>query len=249
MKVKTDGVMDRARWGEWLSRCLEEDEASWPDTPLVPGDWKSLDGDDAVRLLLDLTQASLSEERKPICELYLPRAVRAVPAPTYPNHLLVETLVEGSSGFGIATFLYGALGVTLLDFTSGPLWRLNDLANRPLDSGTEAVAYLRLFSNSLRGSELGGRFRIVDSADDIRWADKAQRTVRNRVAKAVTPVEITSREEGGWTVSATVLMARTLSHVVFSVASDRRIKMEDDEEVLDELPVRVERFAGPVRFP
>lgn len=60
-------------------------------------------------------------------------------------------------------------GITVLDWTNAPIYKLNESVPIVLDDKTVGF-YVRFFFTYVRGRH--GRFLIVESVDDIAWKDE-----------------------------------------------------------------------------
>ena len=226
-------------------------EACWPAAPLIPGDWSDLAGPATKELaaridaLPELRRSGRSAAR-----------MRARAMPFYRDWLLVEALVRDEEGpFGILTAVFGTEGLTPVTGESDVVHRLNahHLALTDMD---DRLDYLRFFCSATRSAD--GRFRIVSDAADLCWKDAAEDAAvpeaRTRAADVIAPLRAVDAPEDGEADPATEIYEAFVGYgdaifrSVFALQPSGMVDMQDDEPVMTDLPIRIERFSGPIRL-
>ena len=206
--------------------------------PLIPGDWKKLEGDDAFRLGQRYADSlSLSFMRNfGAREFRQVDGIRAMPLACYPRHLLCEVGLEIRGTSMVSAFLFGAEGLTILDGTSHLIHDLN--LRISLNLGTEAAAldYTRFFGSAVHGEE--GRFQFLTMESELEpFAATEFAKLRHHVR-----LPVVTRNGATWMVKGTVRYGRHLFHSTFDLQSNGLIEMVQDEGIDCILPCGPDMF-------
>jgi hypothetical protein len=224
-------------------------DSRWIGPPLIPGDWRDLALDEAVPLLLRL---ALQAEQHDLGHLFVdnwPTRARAMRLSFYPGWILVEaqaTLAGG--GEGICCFLYGTLGVVIIDGNSAPVHWINGQGVLAIkDKPAAAADYLRFFCSAVHGES--GRFRVIESLTEL--ALPTEVTSLPELSQALDgkprPIAISSDGED-FLATACVLYDSALFKAEFRIEPTGAVTMTDDDPIAP-LPVQPEAFKSPFRMP
>lgn len=228
----------------------EPSKFDWP-APTVPGPWRTLGASESITLAARLGNA-LGEDAGRLVWHTEVLAVRAMPLSFYKDWLLVEfaARLDGEPRVGLASFLYGpGMRLAILDLTSGPIHAVNEKHLLPLATPALAGDYLRFFCNYITGDE--GRFRIVESLDDLPLAEKPAEPLPAfgpmTVEKLDRPSKPDQPEVHAWRARTFVLYGSALFSATYEIVGGH-VQMVDDEPT-GVLAVREEKLAPPFRFP
>lgn len=151
------------------------------------------------------------------------------------------------SDIGAWAFLHSARGlVQVLDGQGDRIHTVNVLSPPNLSQDELLMAYLRFFCAAIRAEE--GRFHLVGTVAELPWLETATPESKATIETQIQPTIRESDENGMPVVSATVLYGRFLFISRFRVPADGKVDMFDDTPIAQDLPVRSERFVGPLRF-
>lgn len=131
-------------------------------------------------------------------------------------------------------------GVSILDWTNRPIYALN-AQNKPFFNESSVLEYVRFFFSLVRGPR--GRFQIVESIDDIAWKDEPPPTARKAIGNLIEPVRIVGTDpDGTWHLSVRLLFRDSLFRARVAVHADGIVDMDDEELVIEDMPVYDEIF-------
>lgn len=221
----------------------------WIAPPAIPGPWKELTSGESTAVAARLGAAVAAEKLRGIATIAALHRIRAMPLPFYGAWLLLECAASlPDDAEGIVSFLYGpGTRIVLLDLTSEPLHRVNALAPLgTLDDDALARAYLRFFCAHLVGDD--GRFRIVESADEIDWAAGRPPEPLPDAVRAIRPIEELPKgpPDGSRRLRCSVVYGGSLFLTTFAL-HEGSVEMIEDEP-LGVLDVREEVIAPPFRI-
>jgi hypothetical protein len=248
---------------EHLNEIRLDPERDWPLPPPFPGDWRDLDQEALVRMIVRAEAAyGSSIDIKIFLNL---TAGRCTAVPCYPGFELVEFLWVRPDGEAEGLlFLLGKEVALWLTGTSPGIHALNKgtmgsddgSASRAsfldISDATRAENYLRFFCAMVAGE--GGPFHVISSATELErfWLEDA---VPQSVSDIIAPLEIekvelaptSSLEEAVgaviWRVETCVLYARVLFRSSFCIQRGGMIEMTDDDPLAaEEMPVLAERY-------
>lgn len=213
---------------------------NWCLEPIIPGPWRDLVGDVALDLTARIAAAgSLRHWKRRVTKL------RARPLDFYGNWLLVEAQVVDASGIvGVLALIYGDSGVLPLNGTSQVFHQIN-LTKLRLNAEADEFDYLRLFCSGTRAEN--GRFRVTESAADLRWQETAA-VERPAAETALAPVRVLGRDEHSVRIEARVLYGNSLFKSHFRVFYHGLVAMEEEDELVSNLHLIPERFEGAIRL-
>jgi ankyrin repeat protein len=243
--------IDAKRLSATIREALSPDlDATWAVPPLIgqAEQWIVFDPSRTAMLIEHLAR-SLAEGHQWINAGPITR-LRGMEPAFYPGATLCEAETRTFDGAtGLILFVKTSEGCTLLDGTSRPVHKLNEMGQIDVGESENALQYTQFFCSATEG-ELGP-FRIVVSRSELEYvrdltAHEQYWTSALRVSPPTLPQ--LSEDPARWTLSASVLYGGLLFHSEFEVLMTRQISMEDDKAQLQEgLPIRIWAFWGKVR--
>lgn len=226
--------------------------AGWPTPPVVPGRWRELEPESALETVVAVNDW-LSENRN-IRNFALDWSidrVRTRPLACYPGALLVE--FGGHAGYGrpgLINLVLHADGMALLDGGSSVIHALNDKLSPPLETSEQRLDYLSLFMNWVHGDN--GRFQPIGTLSDLqaRLEPDAKPELPAGTLRPFAEIPPPEGDDGNAIahLSGTVLYATSLFRAVMTVYPDGLVQMQDDEVLIENLPVREEAITGPLLY-
>jgi hypothetical protein len=219
----------------------------WLGPPLISGDWRDLSLDEAVPLLLRLARHAEQQDLGALFVDNWPTQARAMRLSFYPGWLLVEaqaTLAAG--GQGICSFLFGPLGVVIIDGNSAPVHWINGQGALKIKGDSKAATdYLRFFCSAVHGES--GRFRVIEALAEL--ALPSEVTSLPELGKLLDgkprPIDILADGED-FLATAYVLYDSALFKSEFRIEPTGMVVMTDDDPIAP-LPVEPEAFKSPFR--
>lgn len=127
----------------------------------------------------------------------------------------------------------------ILDYTNTPIYEVNESCPIHLDSGT-VTDYVRFFFEFVRGTQ--GRFIITETLDDIAWQDEPPLNARKAISKLLMPVTVIGNEGKSFKLKATYIFLDGLVQSDLYVDAQGRITMDNDEILIEDMPVIHEDF-------
>lgn len=123
----------------------------------------------------------------------------------------------------------------ILDFTNGPIYKLN--TEIPIKLNEDNIAdYVRFFFSYVRGKH--GRFLIVESVDDINWRDDPPPQARKAVGKMITPVTLKNIDDGGiYHLEACMMFKDSLFKSNVNVKPAGTVTLTDEQLLIEDMPV------------
>lgn len=210
---------------------------------LLPGDWRSLNGDEARKAFFQLFLGMRSH----FDLLGDIRQIRIMSLPFYTNATLVEA--RGWDTWGnplVINVVVRPQDVVALDGTSIPIHEMNAVHVPTLASEEQAKAYLRFFTSAIQGKE--GPFQIVEKISDIWWnRDEADAVRASAIADKLEPLKAHRDGYGGWNATATMVHSNGLFQIKLHVDPKGLVEMTEDQPLKAGLPIRVVRNSGVAR--
>lgn len=125
--------------------------------------------------------------------------------------------------------------ITVLDWTNGPIYLLNEKVPIRLDHHN-VIDYVRFFFSYIRGRH--GRFLVTETVDDIRWQEEPPPAARKAVGKMLLPLRVTGQEDSGdYLLESTMVFKDSLFRAKIRVKENGRVELFDEELVLEDIPV------------
>lgn len=136
--------------------------------------------------------------------------------------------------------LYSPKRAVILDFSNGPIYRLNH--DLPIALTEDNVAdYVRFFFTYVRGKH--GRFMIVESVDDINWKDDPPPQARKAVGKMLTPVHIAQiGKDGTLQLVACMIFKDSLFKADVKVDTKGMVSLSNEQLLVEDMPVLDDTF-------
>ena len=127
--------------------------------------------------------------------------------------------------------------VTILDFTNSPIYDLNKAAPIYLNEDT-VQDYVRFFFNFVRGRH--GRFLIVETVDDIAWAEEPPAVAKKSISKLIAPLSFISKDidNGDFYLQAQMVFRDSLFSADIMVNKDGLVQLSNEQLMIEDLPVQ-----------
>jgi hypothetical protein len=193
-----------------------------------------------------------SQSDLPFLALPRVRNVRRCHPLFYPGWSLCEVLVSAEGEpipglFSIVVTDQAENRVRLLDRRSPIIHEMNGSEKIALGDDRAAADYIRFFCAHVHGEH--GAFQVIERVSDIDWRQDAGRKLLSGAEAVIAPLVIKKREENGViSAEATIRYSDHLFLAEFALKPGGSIEMVQDKPVMENLPVRRERFRGPLRF-
>jgi hypothetical protein len=231
---------------ETAAKCVLEPftELAWPDANLLADAFGALDQgleDNALGAFLLWQVIGMVEEG-------VIRGLRAQRIACFPNHRLIEALIDHGDHKAVYSALIGSRGGYLLGGESASFHILMAREGRLVatDNAEHMASYLKVFCAYVHGED--GPYRIVEDIDDLGLLPSCDAEERAKIVRLIRPLEYLGKEEAGHLFSATVCYAEALFHVQFKVLDDGNVEMTEDELIISDMAVMQHRFDGPKRI-
>jgi len=168
--------------------------------------------------------------------------------------LLEARLERDGETLGCVSWLRHGSDLTVFNGTSPGVHALNKAVPVNLSDRQAALDYLRFFCAIVHGNE--GAFRVIETPGQLRLLPDLPEGVAGRVRAYARPAgdwhdqrapEREDETDGNSYVEALVLYSNALFLSWFKVLGSGMIEMVNDEPVVLDLPVEIERFDGVLR--
>lgn len=161
------------------------------------------------------------------------------PLSFYPEFDYYEIRLTGAVGGQFGYFLRKPGEAVFLDGNSAALHAVNQQIGLQLKK-SEIRDYLYYFCSSIEAQE--GRFLIVDSADDLTFAEEPDDDYLGEITNGISPPTFPSTrsvegEEKAYSIEASVLYSDSLYRSSFVVHADGNVEMAEDKELFSHLPI------------
>jgi hypothetical protein len=166
--------------------------------------------------------------------------IMAIDVPFYPGHRLLDIADYSSMPASHRHVIYHPKGSVVLNFTNEPIYALNQKTKLKLTEST-VTEYVRFFFSFVRGRH--GRFLVVESVDDIHWKEDPPPAARKAIGKMVLPITVTKQEENGtFHLQATMMFRDSLFKSSVVVQPDGVLKLNNEELLIEDMPVLDDTF-------
>jgi hypothetical protein len=218
--------------------------AGWELAPLFAGNWQQVIGP-ARRQEIDRLRAAGALSRIGTQDV---RRMRQVALDFYDGAPLYELEVGRADGTrAILTYIRMGERLVYIDGKSPQIHELSRSVPVRLDTWQRASAFLRFFTGAIQSEH--GRFRIVDTGNDLTWLSSAPAYQRANTGALVQSLFVLPNGSGGWNATAYTQYGTTLFKTLMTVKPGGMVEMVSDEPVADNLPIAPERFdANGLRF-
>ncbi len=128
----------------------------------------------------------------------------------------------------------------ILDWTNGPIYRLNDDVPLQIDE-KNIVDYVRFFFAFVRGRH--GRFIIVENVDDVNWKDEPPPTARKAIASLIEPIKLLGIDKDGTFVLAVKMIFKdSLFKSEVKINAKGQVTLYDEQLIVEDIPVLDDTF-------
>ncbi|MBN7819744.1 AAA family ATPase [Bowmanella yangjiangensis] len=203
--------------------------------PNMKGAWRTLVGDEYRQALRRFFQAA-TDGLPPALFVSSEVQIKALNLPFYQDGQLLEaTYMDGLGERALVTIVTLPNGVTFLNGTSPPIHHINKEQKLSLNSSEFVDIYIRFFCLYVQGDE--GPFRLVESLEELPWAESVKAEDRLQVEGKIRPLTVTPdpKNSGHWLAKATVQYSNTLFEANFSIAPSGMVEMLSDEPLAENL--------------
>jgi hypothetical protein len=171
--------------------------------------------------------------------------VWSAPLPFYADTDLLK-IVDQTRGVPNSRLALMARGrAVVLDHSNVPIYLHN--ARFGVRVGPDnAAAYAAFFFDHVGGRH--GRFRIVESGQDLPWLDDADPAAIAAAALEIRPVLYCGMQDGAILLTATLVFKTSLFRADIFLFADGRVEMRDEEILVERLPVRPDCTPGTDPF-
>jgi TPR repeat protein len=208
----------------------------WAASPLMPGAWTALEGDERTGELDRFAGGDLSTR----LEGWDPGRVRTLPVTFYDDAALYEIELRRGDERGVFTYLRTGDRTTAIDGKSPQIHALNNDGLLRIGSIQQGIWYLRFYVGALAGE--GKRFQIVEEVDDLLWIDPSSNDdARDSVAGKLRLLDI-FEDDGDWIGSGTVVYGSGVFDADLEVLATGMVNMLNDTPIATDLPIHVESF-------
>lgn len=160
--------------------------------------------------------------------------------PFYPGYRLLDIADYASVPAKRRYVIYANGRAEILDFTNGPIYKLNKDLPISLDD-KNVCDYVRFFFTHVRGAH--GKFMIVEGVDDINWKDDPPPAARKAIGKMITPITLKpSSISGIYQISLCMIFKDSLFKRTISVDSSGIITLGEEELLVEDMPVMDDTF-------
>ncbi|MDB5492618.1 MAG: hypothetical protein JWO78_2467 [Micavibrio sp.] len=164
--------------------------------------------------------------------------VLSAPVSFYPGYQFIEISDHTIMPARKTALIYkagDAGSAVMLDWTNKPIYALNDNAPLTLDEST-INDYVRFFFSYVRGRH--GRFVIIENVDEISWKDEPPVNARKAVSSLIAPLHLYGIDnDGTYRLSARMLFKDSLFKADIVVDHHGHVNLEDEELVIEDIPV------------
>ncbi len=190
---------------------------------------------DAAKPYLDLINPKL--ERGPFPG---GAQVLTIELPFYAGHELVEITDHAVQPAQSAVAIIKDKDVHVLDWTNGPVYKLNETV--PVNITQETVkSFVKFFFTYIAGRH--GRFLICEGVDDIAWKDDPAPAARKAIASMIKPIEVTARDpDGTFHLRANMMFKDSLFESAVHVTPQGLVSLSNEELLVEDMPVVEDRF-------
>ena len=205
------------------------------------GTWQEA-SQEQVRALVHKFRNHVSDDRQPLVDNIT--RLRALSLSCHQDVVLFEGETRDQSGqAGVMAFLLHGKGITLLDGNSEHIHRLNALNPAVIQTQLQAETYLKFFTGAMTGKE--STFRILETAQELVWEDKQKDSSHDLVRK-ITPLELLPHKNG-WNGTGVMQYEKHLFVTKLTLSADGAVIMEDDDLIVNNLPIADTRYTGLLR--
>jgi hypothetical protein len=164
--------------------------------------------------------------------------VLTAPVSFYPGYQFIEISDHTTMPARKTALIYKTgqgESAVILDWTNGPIYALNEQAPLTLNENT-INDYVRFFFHYVRGRH--GRFVIIESVDEISWKEEPPVNARKAVGSLIAPLHLYSVDnDGTYRLSARMLFKDSLFKADIVVDNQGQVNLEDEELVIEDIPV------------
>ncbi len=130
--------------------------------------------------------------------------------------------------------IYKPGNVHVLDWSPETLRRLNETIPVQLDDAN-ITDYVRFYYGHVRGPD--GRFKIIETIDDMPWAEDPPPAARKAVGKILSPLRLAGKERDLFRVEGAMMFRDALYGFAALVSPDGAMTITAQNLLLDSLPV------------
>lgn len=192
--------------------------------------WQEIDPEEVPALVVEINR-SLKERQFDA----MTTVGRRAELPFYAEHELLEFVDTASDAPQLTRrVLYRPGDFEIMNWTNGPIYTTNERA--PIHVSEEhAPLYVKFFFNYVKGRH--GRFVIVENINEIAWDGDIPEKGKEAVARMLTPVTVTSNEDGKIILIAYMVFKDSLFRANVNIERDGMVSLSDEALVIEGMPI------------
>ena len=161
--------------------------------------------------------------------------ILALDLPFYPGYKLLDIADHRHMPATRRHVLYKPKGNVILDFTNGPIYKLNETLPVKLSEET-VVEYIRFFFSYVRGQK--GKFVLVESVDDIHWLEDPPPPARKAIGKMIEPVVVKQADpKNGFILMICMTFKNALFKAQVTIDKIGRITLGNEQLLIEDMPL------------
>ncbi len=200
--------------------------------PVPKNLWEMLDPDERKKYLniAGITNEDFIDNSKIV--------VKRCPLPFYKDYNWYEIENTTTTPKKHAYYLMSDLNYAVLDGSSAPI---HDANEKFIDLNQDNILlYLKFFCSSVHGA--GGRFLIIENADEIEWNQAPDESFLNDLRNQIQPPRIKNFPEADgkkmWRVETEIVYENNVFTTLMSISGENgTVEMDEDNPIAGDLPV------------
>ncbi len=165
--------------------------------------------------------------------------------PFYPNYNLVEITDYDENPFRRISFVQQRKEdngqIYILNGTNEPIYHFGEVFFVLL-GGENIKLYIQFFFSYVRGHY--SRFLIIENPDEINWKEEPALNARQALGKMISPIELIKiLGDGTYNLKASIIFKDSLFESEISVSKTGQVNLNNQELVVEDIPVLDDSFA------
>jgi hypothetical protein len=166
--------------------------------------------------------------------------IMAAELPFYANCRLLDISNHTAMPAARRFVIHGPKTLVALDFTNGPIYKLNEDCPLKLNEANIAT-YARFFFTYVRGKH--GRFIVVENVDDVPWKEDPPPTARQAIGRMIKPIALKENPPAGSNVlEIRMVFKDSLFKSDVLIKNDGLVSLSNEELLLEDMPVADDIF-------
>lgn len=195
-----------------------------------------LDKAESTKLVAEINPALMDGTFNPETATVLEQAL-----PFYPGCRFLDIADYSVTPPPRKYVITGKNGTTVIDWTNGPIYRLNERLPVKL-TAENAADYARFFFAYIKGRH--GRFLIVESIDDISWSEEPPAAARKAIGQLLSPIALNSvGNDGTFHLTACMVFKDSLFRTDIHIRPNGLVDLSNEELLIENMPVLDDVFS------